>query len=190
MKVEMISEEIPFDEFFKIYKAQLRFEHFDGSMSEIVTRYNFDKPEAVAVLVYHVTQDAYILVRQFRYPPLRHTVDPWLTEIVAGGRDEVESEMEAAKREVEEEIGYIPLRLEKITTCYVSPGIMSERVAIFLAEVDESSKVNNGGGNKGEDEDIQLVWLLRKDAPAWQESQMVGDAKTIIALQWHLNREP
>ena len=185
MKVDLISEETPFDEFYKIYKARLRFEHFDGSLSEVVTRYSFEKNDAVAVLIYHRSKDAYILVRQFRYPPVHHHVDPWLTEIVAGGKEESEDESEAAHREVEEETGYKVLRLDRICKCYVSPGLMNERVSIFFAEVDESSRVSNGGGAAGEDEDIELVWIPRAEAMKWMEEQVVGDAKTIIALQWH-----
>ena len=186
MKVDIVKEEVPFEEFFKIYKADLHFEKFDGSMSKKVTRYSFEKSDAVAVLIYHVSRDAYILVRQFRYPPVHHDVDPWLIEIVAGGKEENESDAAAATREVEEETGFKPLRLEKICTCYVSPGLMNERVTIYLAEVDDSSIVSEGGGALGEDEDIELVWVPRNDADSWMKEQKVGDAKTIIAMQWHL----
>lgn len=189
MKVEIISEETLFEEFFHIDKAHLRFEHFDGTMSKEVSRFTIQKTDAIAVLVYHVTRKAYILVKQFRYPPFHHPIDPWLTEIVAGGKEEGESDIIAATREVKEEIGYTPLQLSKIITCYVSPGILNERVTIFLAEVDDTTKVSKGGGAKGEDEDIQLVWLPKEEAHQWLESQTVGDAKTIIALQWHLNCE-
>jgi len=186
MKVDVIKEEIPFDEFFKIYRADLRFEKFDGTMSQKVTRYSFEKPDAVAVLIYHVSKDAYLLVRQFRYPPLHHHVDPWLFEIVAGGKEEGEGEEVAAQREVEEETGYKVLRLDRICQCYVSPGLMSERVSIFAAEIDDSTKISNGGGADGEDEDIELVWIPRSEARQWMNEQKVGDAKTIISLQWHL----
>ena len=187
MKVQLIQEEIPFEEFFKIFKARLRFEQFDGTMSKEVTRYSFEKSDAVAVLIYHVSKDAYVLVRQFRYPPLHHEdADPWLHEIVAGGKEDNEEDIEAAKREVEEETGYKPHRLEKICKCYVSPGLMSERVTIFVAEVDEDAKKGDGGSAKGEDEDIQLFWLPRKEASQWMRDQSLTDAKTLIALQWHL----
>ena len=72
---------------------------------------------------------------------------------------------------------------------YVSPGIMNERIALFYAEVDESSKSHNGGGVLDEDEDIELVWVPKKDAMNWIEQQNVGDAKTIIAIQWNNARE-
>ena len=185
MKIELINEEVAFDEFFKVYKADLRFEKFDGKMSDKVTRYSFEKSDAVAVLIYHTSKDAYILVRQFRYPPVHHETDPWLVEIVAGGKEDNEHDNDAAMREVEEETGYSPLKLQRICTCYVSPGLMNERVTIFVADIDDTSRRNDGGGASGEDEDIELVWIPRKKANQWMESQQVGDAKTIIALQWH-----
>ncbi|MGB4847334.1 MAG: NUDIX domain-containing protein [Saprospiraceae bacterium] len=185
MKIDIISEETVFDKFFHIRKTRLQFENFDGSMSPDVTRYSFEKSDAIAVLVYHVSKDAYILVRQFRIPLLQHKIDPWMTEIVAGGISDGEDAVTAARREVVEEIGYATLNLEKIYFFYVSPGILNERVHLFFAEVDESSKVNEGGGAKYEDEDIELIWLPRSEAMQWVESQRIGDAKTIIALQWH-----
>ncbi|MDQ3015954.1 MAG: NUDIX hydrolase [Bacteroidota bacterium] len=189
MKVDIREEEIILKDFFTIYRSKMRFEHFDGTMSDVVNRLSLEKDEAIAVLVYHVTRDEYILVRQFRYPLCHHDIDPWITEIVAGGIQPGEELEKAAARELEEEIGFVPLRLERITTCYVSPGIMNEKVTIFIAEVDDSSKINNGGGADEEDEDIELVWIPSKEANEWMSSQKVGDAKTIIAMQWHLSRE-
>ncbi len=89
-----------------MHRGVLQFQRFDGTMSPEVTRYSFTKWDAVAVLVYHVTKEAYILVRQMRYPPMHHGIDPWLTEIVAGGISPGENEEAAAKRELVEEIGY------------------------------------------------------------------------------------
>ncbi len=185
MQIDFISEETPFKEFFHVRKARLRFQRFDGSWSPEVVRYSFSKWDAVAVLVYHVTEEAYILVKQMRYPPVQHDIDPWITEIVAGGISPGEDERAAAEREVLEEIGYTPLRMERITRFYVSPGIMSERITLFYAEVDESTRQHNGGGLLHEDEDIELIRVPRTDAMAWIKKQPVGDAKTIIALQWH-----
>src|SRR5688500_16637463 len=118
MEFDLIKEDIVLDEFFKVYKARLKFEKFDGSMSKAVDRCSFEKGDAVAVLIYHLSKNAYVLVRQFRYPPVHHNTDPWLAEIVAGGIEENEEESAAAQREVEEETGYTPLRLEKICKCY------------------------------------------------------------------------
>jgi nudix-type nucleoside diphosphatase (YffH/AdpP family) len=188
MKVEIIDEQVILDEFFEVHKGKLKFERFNGDMSEEVTRYSFTKSDAVAVLLYHTEDNAYILVRQMRYPPVLQQVDPWLIEIVAGGMSTGEDETEAAMREVEEETGYKPKYIERLMQFYVSPGIMSERITLFYAEVDDTCKINHGGGAAHEDEDTEIVKIPRQDAMMWIESQEVGDAKTILALQWHALR--
>jgi ADP-ribose pyrophosphatase len=187
MKIEILTDETPFREFFHVRKARLRFERFDGSMSPEVIRYSFSKWDAVAVLVYQREWDAYLLVRQMRFPPVQHDIDPWITEIVAGGITPGENEQAAAEREVVEETGYRPLSIQRVMKFYVSPGIMSERIALFYAEVDETSKDNEGGGLLHEDEDIELIRVPRSEVMQWIAQQEFGDAKTIVALQWHLN---
>jgi ADP-ribose pyrophosphatase len=185
MDVIKHKEETLFDEFFEVRRSILQFERFDGTLSPEVTRYSFSKWDAVAILVYHTTRDAYILVKQMRYPPTHHGVDPWMTEIVAGGISPGENEEDAAYREVIEEIGYKPARIERIMQFYVSPGIMSERITLFYAEVDESCRLNDGGGLLDEDEDIQLIWVPRAEAITWLGQQKIGDSKTLVALMWH-----
>jgi len=185
MQIIKHTEETLFDEFFEVRRARLQFEKYDGTMSPEVTRYSFSKWDAVGVLVYHRERDAYILVRQMRYPPTHHGVNPWLTEIVAGGIAPGEDEEAAARRELVEEIGYTPLTFQRVMNFYVSPGIMSERIALYYAEVDESTKLHNGGGLPDEDEDIELIWVPRASKMEWISSQDPGDAKTILALLWH-----
>jgi ADP-ribose pyrophosphatase len=51
----------------------------------------------------------------------------------------------AARREVEEETGCKLLKLEHISTFYVSPGGSSERILLYYVEVDETSKIEAGG---------------------------------------------
>lgn len=185
MKILKHKEETLFNEFFEVRRSVLQFERFDGSLSPDVTRYSFSKWDAVAALVYHKTKEAYIMVNQMRYPPTHHGIDPWMCEIVAGGISPGEDEEASARREIMEEIGYEPLSLTRVMWFYVSPGIMSERIALYYAEVDETTRVNEGGGLLHEDEDIQLVFVPKGETFAWLDNQVIGDAKTIIALQWH-----
>jgi ADP-ribose pyrophosphatase len=189
MEVIKHKEETLFEEFFEVKRSVLQFERFDGTMSPEVTRYSFSKWDAVAILVYHKDRDAYILVRQMRYPPTHHGIDPWFTEIVAGGITPGEDEEDAAYREVIEEVGYKPLTIERIMRFYVSPGIMSERITLFYAEVDEHCKMHDGGGLTDEDEDIQLVWVPRAEAIEWVDKQEIGDSKTIVAMLWHQRKK-
>ena len=188
MKVIKHKEESLFNEFFEVHRSLLQFQRFDGSLSPEVTRYSFTKWDAVAVLAYHVSRESYILVRQMRYPPTHHGIDPWLTEIVAGGISPGENVEDAARRELIEEVGYDAILFERVMQFYVSPGIMSERITLYYAEVDESSRIHGGGGLLNEDEDIELVWIPKTQVMEWISQQEVGDAKTIAALLWHLQK--
>ena len=56
------------DDFFKVEEVHLSFEKFDGSMSPVVRRLNFERGDSVAALLYQKESDAVFLVNQFKYP--------------------------------------------------------------------------------------------------------------------------
>ncbi len=58
------------------------------------------------------------LVRQYRHPAVRY-----LLEAPAGTLNRGEAPEEGAARELEEELGYVAARLEKLTEFFVSPGL-------------------------------------------------------------------
>jgi ADP-ribose pyrophosphatase len=90
----------------------------------------------------------------------------------------------ALRREIEEELGYRPDRVEHIATFYVSPGGSSERIWLYYAEVSEAGRVSAGGGLPGEHEDIRVLSLTAEEARAALAEDRLVDAKTIIGLQW------
>ena len=126
------------DHFFKIMEAEVQYDHFDESQSRRVTRYGIDKGPAVACIIYVRDIDKYVLVRQFRYPVcLIPDENPWIYEIVAGTIDGDESPQETARKEIQEEAGYIVDELELIQELYLSPGISSELIYLFFCNNDE-----------------------------------------------------
>jgi ADP-ribose pyrophosphatase len=73
-------------------------------------------------------QGRIILVRQYR-----KAVERPLLEIPAGGIEKGESPEEAARRELQEEIGCWPAELEKLGGFYSSPGFCTEYLHLFKA---------------------------------------------------------
>jgi len=69
-----------------------------------------------------------ILIRQYRY-----SVDNVLWEIPAGTLEPGESPRSGALRELREEIGYTARKLRLMADLYTSPGILTERMRLYLA---------------------------------------------------------
>jgi ADP-ribose pyrophosphatase len=85
------------------------------------------KDNAVCALIYDKIIDRYILVKQWR-PASESSI----LEIVAGTLDiPNEDPIDALKREVLEETGYLVDSTELIGTCFVSPGCTTEFLSIF-----------------------------------------------------------
>lgn len=187
-KVEIESREIVFDDFFKIEKASLRFERFDGTMSRKVKRLSLERGDAVAALIYNRDTGRLLLTNQFKYPTMGHG-DGWITEIVAGMVEEGETPEEALGREIEEEAGFKIRECARVHTFYVSPGGTSERIFLYYVEVNESDREGEGGGLASEAEDIKVLAYTPAEAFALLDRGQINDAKTLIALMWLRSRK-
>lgn len=182
-RVEIKEKRRVLDDFFKVEEAHLSFEKFDGTMSIVVRRLNFERGDSVAALLHHTARDTALLVNQFKYPSYEKGPG-WITEVVAGMIDAGETPEEAIRREIHEETGYTADRLEHISTFYVSPGGSSERIVLYYAAVSGAGPIDKRGGLAHEDEDIQLIEVPFVDAFAQLRRGEIADAKTIIALMW------
>ncbi|MFD0322177.1 MULTISPECIES: NUDIX hydrolase [Lysobacter] len=144
--------------------------------------------KGMAVIIIAVTPDDNILfVEQYRVPLAARTI-----EMPAGlvGDDHAHDTLEsAAQRELVEETGWNPARVEVLLTGPTSAGMSSERIAFVRAS--ELSKVGAGGGVAGED--IIVHEVPRAQAPAWlMQKQAEGfelDLKLWAGL-WMIERNP
>jgi len=186
-KVQIESKRRIFDDFFKIEEAILRYERFDGQMSNPVRRLNFDRGDSVAAIILNQETHRVILTNQFKYPTYEKGPG-WITEVVAGVLEANEDPEEAMRREIMEETGYEANNLTYIATFYVSPGGSSERIILYYAEVDSAGKVASGGGLAAEGEDIQLLEFSLPELWSALASSQFVDAKTLIALLWLQNK--
>lgn len=187
-KVVIESKKLVFDGFFKIEEAVLRYERFDGTMSDTVKRLNLDRGDSVGVLILNLDTEKVILTNQFKYPTYANG-DGWITEVVAGMVGPGEDYEVAVRREVLEETGYKVDSLTHISSFYVSPGGTSERIVLYYAEVRNADRVSSGGGLASEGEDIELLEIALADIPQKLKSNSIPDAKTILALMWLINRK-
>jgi len=187
-KVSIEQKKYIFEDIFKIEEAHLRFEKFNGEMTDPVRRISLERGDSVAVVILNLTTNKIILVNQFRYPSYNNG-QGWLIETIAGMVDPGESPEETARREVEEEIGLNISTLEFISTFYLSPGGSSERIHLFYSEVSgENAKYKGTGGLISEGEDIKAEELSLEEALSKVKSGEIMDAKTILGIYWLENR--
>jgi len=189
-RVEIVQEKEVFRQaIFRVVAATLKFERYDGKMSNQIVRLNLDRGDSAAALIHDVDNDVLVMTEQFRYPTLEKGPG-WLTEVVAGVVDGSEEPAESMKREIWEEVGYRVSSLRHLGTFYVSPGGSSERIHLFYSAVQREGKETSGGGILAEGEDIRVLTMPVDQALEELERGRVVDAKTIIALQWlALNRD-
>jgi len=187
MKVIIEKEQLVLDDYFKVGEAILQHERFDGSMSPSMRRLNFERGDSVAVLLWNEDKEKAILTKQFRYPTYKKG-EGWIIEVIAGSLKPQEDPMEAMQREVLEETGYQVEHLDFLHTFFVSPGGTSERIHLFYAATNNAAKIEEGGGLATENEDIELVEWSKQDMQAALSNHQILDAKTLIAVQWFLNK--
>jgi ADP-ribose pyrophosphatase len=112
------------------------------------------------------------LVRQYRYAP-----GEVLLEIPAGTLDEGEDPAACAERELVEEIGLRPRRLEHLMTYYTTPGIANERMHLFFTEDVEPAEAHTDPG--------EVIEIERRPLATLRElivSGEIKDAKSLVGL--------
>jgi ADP-ribose pyrophosphatase len=135
------------------------------------TREVVEHSDCIAVVVLD-EQGKILLVRQFR-----HAVDRFLLEIPAGGIDPGEEPVDSVRRELQEEIGYFPRKIDKLGGFYTTPGYGTEYLHCFLATDLVPARL------VAEDtDDIELVQVSPQEIPRLIASGEICDAKSIAAL--------
>ncbi|MFH2202562.1 MAG: NUDIX hydrolase [Elusimicrobiota bacterium] len=131
-----------------------------------------DHPGAAAVVPF-TSDGEVVLVRQFRYPIGRVTI-----EIPAGKLDGGELPLRCAKRELTEETGFTAGRIRRLTTFWPAPAFSNETLYIFVAD-----RLRRGCVRLDEDEFVEVVRVHFQKALDWVVSGKIKDSKTIIGLQ-------
>ena len=173
-----------FKKHFALDEYVVHYKKFDGSETPSLVREVFERDQdAVAILPYDAARDEVVLIEQFRPGALKDPVSPWLIEIVAGLIDAGESELEAAVRELNEEAHFkiTPDKLHLITSVYPSPGGISERVTVYVANVD-ATHIDALGGLAVENEDIRIFKVKAQEAFEACRNRRICNCAALVAL--------
>jgi len=116
-----------------------------------------------------------LLVRQYR-----HAVRRFLWELVAGRMEPGESPMTAARRELQEETGYTARRFRRLLEIIPTPGFVSERMLIYLAE-----GLARGAARPEADERIAARRFHLTELLRLVQRGSLRDAKSVAAILYY-----
>ena len=131
-------------------------------------------PGAVVILPV-LDRERIVLLRNHRW-----VVGETLWEVPAGTLEPNETVESCARRELEEETGYRCDRLTPRGFLYASPGVLDEKLHLFIAE-----GLTAGPSRPEADEQLEPVIVPLNDAIAMCLDGRIKDAKTItLLLTW------
>ena len=156
---------------------RLRVDEVEAADGHRSTREVIEHGGAVGVVCVH-KGDVW-LVRQYR-----HATEEILLEIPAGKLGPGEDPDACARRELVEEIGLRPGRLEHLATYYTTPGFTNERFFLYYADDLEAAEGSTDAG-----EVLEIERRAARSARALIGSGEVRDAKTLLGLAFLALRE-
>jgi len=166
----------------RIYEGRavrLRVDTVELSGGRQTTREIVEHDDCVAIIAVD-DKDNVLLVKQFRKP-----VEKELLEIPAGGIDPGETPADCVRREMREETGFLPQKVEKLGGFYSSPGFCTEYLHLYLATdlVHSPLQAEDTAG-------ISLVRAPLAQIPELIASGAIVDAKSIAGLLTFLKVPP
>jgi len=167
-------------------RVHFRSRDFQGEWSPPTNR-DILKPgpagKVVAILPYDPVQDVLVMNEEFRIGAQESGIFPYMLEISAGYMELGENPTQAAFRELKEEVGLTPKRLEPVYTFMPSAGMTTETVQSFIGEID-STLAHTHGGMANEAEYIRTHIVPVKEAFAMMEANQIPNAIALLMLNW------
>lgn len=156
----------------RLFDVELATLEMDGGV--VARRETIRHPGAVCMVPVRA-DGALLLVTQYR-----HAAGRRLLELPAGTLEPGEVPEGAVRRELQEEVGYVPGRVVPLGGFYVAPGYTSEYIHLFACLELQPSRLAGD-----EDEDIEVEVRTLAEAVAAVERGEICDAKSVIGiLRW------
>jgi len=181
--IKVLETNLLSDNWGTLTKVKYEYTLGDGNV-EIHEREVYNRGNGAVILLYNKDKGTVILTRQFRLPTwFNGNDDGMMIEACAGLLDEKDPE-ECIRRETEEETGYTLSEVQKVMEVYMSPGSVTEIIYFFVAAYSDAMKTGEGGGEKHEQEHIEVLELPFIKAMQMITQGEIKDAKTIMLLQY------
>ena len=183
-EVHVIERTTPYRGYMRLDHYKLKHKIFDQGWSIELSREVLERGQCVGLLPYDPERDEVVLLEQFRIGGYTSPdASPWQIECVAGMIEPGHFSEETALRETEEEAGVQVTELEPMHHYLTSPGCTSESLELFCGCVDTEG-VGGIFGLAEEGEYIRVFVVPAEEAFAMLDRGEIGNAMTIIALQW------
>ncbi len=158
---------------------------FQNGKWKRLSRETYNRGNGAAILLYNADKGTVILTKQFRMPIYENNSEEGMSiEACAGAIDNNDNPLETILRETEEEVGYKINKAKQVLTAYTSPGALTEKMYLFVAEYNDAMKTNEGGGLEIENEEIEVLEMPFSMAIEMMNKGEIIDAKTIMLLQY------
>lgn len=181
-RVRNVEQRVLADDWFVLKKTSFDYRHSNGQWQRL-HRETYDRGDGATLLLFNRARGTVVLTRQFRFPTFANGLpDGMLVEACAGLLDD-EAPQAAIRREVQEETGFRIHMPRKVFEAFMSPGSVTERLHFFVAEYEAKDRVDEGGGDASEGEDIEVLELTLDQALLMVRSGAIQDGKTIMLLQ-------
>lgn len=155
---------------FQVDRVSYHLANGKSSIREIIQH-----PGAV-VLVPVLADGRICLIRNYRV-----AVDQEMIELPAGTLEPGEPPIETARRELIEETGFRAGSLQPMMELLMSPGILHERMHVFLA-----MHLSSGEAAREEGEEIQNWLVDTQQVRELLKTNTITDSKTVSALLYYL----
>lgn len=184
MSIRLLRSNILSQRWGKLTEYLIEYKRSDGNF-EVQRREVFHNGHGSAVLLYNYKRRTVILVKQFRIVAWinKDGEDGRLVEVCAG-LVENNDPLHTIKKEILEETGYQVKDIQFLYKAYPTPGAKDEVLYLYIASYSDKDKIAEGGGNKNEQEDVEVMEVNFDTALKWVSEGKIIDLKTISLLQY------